>query len=107
MASRGFTSPDSLPYPNNVNDPADVPPEIRVLAEATQTALNLRIPNTRKIIAGDGLAAKLPRAIGAVQSSRPSRPAMAKIRIAPLGCQPTANTSARPSRSRSTKSSAG
>lgn len=57
MASRGFTSPDNLPYPNNVNDPADVPPEIRVLAEATQTALNLKIPNTRRIIAGDGLVA--------------------------------------------------
>lgn len=57
MASRGHTTPDSLPYPNNVNDPADVPPEFRVLAEATQTALNNKVPSARRIIAGDGLLA--------------------------------------------------
>jgi len=57
MASRGYTTPDYLPYPNNPADPADLPPENRALAEATQTGLIARVPNTRRIVAGDGLLA--------------------------------------------------
>lgn len=57
MATRGYTQPDLLPYPNNPNDQADLPPENRALAEAVQLALNTKIGTGRRIIAGDGLIA--------------------------------------------------
>lgn len=57
MASRGYTTPDNLPYPNNPNDQADLPPENRSLAEAVQAALNNKIGVARRIIAGNGLLA--------------------------------------------------
>lgn len=57
MPSRGYTTPDNLPYPNNPNEQADLPPENRALAEAVQLALNNKIGIARRIIAGDGLLA--------------------------------------------------
>jgi hypothetical protein len=57
MPSRGYTTPDQLPYPNNPAEAADVPPENRALADAVQLALNNKIGVARRIIAGDGLIA--------------------------------------------------
>lgn len=38
------TPGDNLPYPSDYNDPADSPSAFRALAEATQTALDVRMP---------------------------------------------------------------
>lgn len=35
----GYTQPDLLPFPDNYNDPADVPADIEALARATQTTV--------------------------------------------------------------------
>lgn len=36
----GYTNPDLLPYPNDYNQPADVPTAVRDLANATQLGLD-------------------------------------------------------------------
>lgn len=55
MASYGYTSPDSLPYPNVTSEAANVPPSLKAMADASQLALNKRVSASRRIIAGNGL----------------------------------------------------
>lgn len=50
----GYTSPDNLPYPNDYNEPADVPAATEALAAATQVALDGRLTTED----GEGFVAK-------------------------------------------------
>ena len=51
----GTTSPDNLPYPSDYNLDADVPLHLQSLANATQEALDKKVPDTATVIAGTGL----------------------------------------------------
>jgi hypothetical protein len=51
----GWTSPDQLPFPDDYNQPADVPADVEALAVAVQNALNGKAPSTSVITAGSGL----------------------------------------------------
>lgn len=42
----GYTSPDGLPYPDDYNDPADVPAAVQSLAGAVQAALDSKSLST-------------------------------------------------------------
>lgn len=52
----GYTSPDDLPYPVDLQAAADVPTIVTALANAAQAALSARTPTTRSVVAGSGLS---------------------------------------------------
>lgn len=69
----GWTSPDNLPYPNDYNDPADVPAAVEALAVATQAALDTK-PDTTAV--DSSLALKAPLASPAL-TGNPTAPTQA------------------------------
>jgi hypothetical protein len=55
MATYFYTAGDNIPWPNNPNDAANLPPVLGDTAAAVQVGLNKRVPNTRQVLAGTGL----------------------------------------------------